>query len=300
MKYLMLFFVIIFTGCNPNGLKPVKIENQPVLSVEKFNEMKSAIKGLGECNDSVEKFILDNKSIYYANADFYSVYIDYSFNCKAQTKQKILRYPNAGNKKVVTDIVEQDGKKYLKDVKTKEIVGELSYDVTYDVNATNVALEYFFTNVVYFQNRLDLIDGVIYVSRKAELWDKHYRALVAKLILSKKYDHHWYTTHDKAMHPFTQKDFLYKFQSDVAKLISIGEDKTNELVLKVSLKMIDLYPKSIYGYSNVAYIAYINKEYKKAKKYFEKALELEPNDEVIKKNLATLEKTKKNLNIVIH
>ncbi len=299
MKYLMLFVVLVFTGCN-KYVKPANKENQPVLSVEKFDEIKSGIKGLGECDEGVSEFISSDKQIYITDPDFYNIYIDYSFNCKAQTKQKIIRYPNAGNKKVVTDIVEQNGKKYLKDIKTQKIVGELSYDVTYDVNATNVALDDFNNNIQHFKNRLDLIDGAIYVSRKTKLWDKHYNALVNKLVISKHNNHKWLTTHDEKLHPFTQKDFLYKFQADITKLISIGEDKTNDVVLKVSLKMIDLYPKSVYGYSNVAYIAYINKEYKKAKEYFTKALEFSPDDTVIKKNLETLEKTKKNLNIEIN
>lgn len=299
MKYIALFLVVLFTGCNPNNVKPVKQMNQPSLSVDKFNEIKSNIHGLGECDENVDEFISENKQKYHFDADFYNVYIDYSFNCKAKKEQKIVRYPNSGNKKFVTDIVEQDGKKLLKDIKTKEIVGELKYDVTYDINATEVALDDFFKNIAYFQDRLDLIDGAILVSRKTKLWSEHCKALETKLTMSKKYDHKWLTTHNEALQPYTEKDFLYKFQEDITKLIKINKEEVDDVILKVSLKMIDLYPKSVYGYSNIGYIAYKNKEYKKAKKYFSEALEILPNDKVIKKNLVTIDKKKKNLNIEI-
>ena len=64
---------------------------------------------------------------------------------------------------------------------------------------------------------------------------------------------------------------------------------------EVSDTMIKEYPNVIYGYSNLGalYLAYQN--YELAEEYLNKAIAIDPEDKIVKRNLDLLEKKKKTI-----
>jgi tetratricopeptide (TPR) repeat protein len=49
--------------------------------------------------------------------------------------------------------------------------------------------------------------------------------------------------------------------------------------------LIQYYPNKVYGYAKLGSLYSATKRYDEAKKYYEKALEVDPNDEVVRANL---------------
>jgi Flp pilus assembly protein TadD len=60
------------------------------------------------------------------------------------------------------------------------------------------------------------------------------------------------------------------------------------LLNNVSEALIQYYPNKVYGYANLGSLYGATKRHDEARKYYEKALEVDPGDEIIKGNLGHL------------
>ena len=60
------------------------------------------------------------------------------------------------------------------------------------------------------------------------------------------------------------------------------------MLINVSEALIQYYPNKVYGYANLGSLYGATKQYDKARKYYEKALEIDPNDLIVKNNLENI------------
>lgn len=68
----------------------------------------------------------------------------------------------------------------------------------------------------------------------------------------------------------------------------VGSMEGDRLLVNVSEALIQYYPNKVYGYANLGALYSATKRYDEARKYYEKALEIDPDDEVVKENLQHL------------
>jgi tetratricopeptide (TPR) repeat protein len=80
----------------------------------------------------------------------------------------------------------------------------------------------------------------------------------------------------------------------IAMLFRLESEESDRLFINVSEELIQYYPNKVYGYANLGSLYSATKRYNEARKYYEKALEVDPSDEVVRANLKHLNE-KKNL-----
>jgi tetratricopeptide (TPR) repeat protein len=59
-------------------------------------------------------------------------------------------------------------------------------------------------------------------------------------------------------------------------------------LINVFQALIEYYPNKVYGYANLGLLYGATKRYDEARKYYEKALEIDSSDEVVRANLKHL------------
>jgi tetratricopeptide (TPR) repeat protein len=73
-----------------------------------------------------------------------------------------------------------------------------------------------------------------------------------------------------------------------AMLFRLESGKGVRLLINVCEALIQYYPNKVYGYANLGSLYGATKRYDEARKYYEKALEVDMGDEVVKINLELL------------
>jgi tetratricopeptide (TPR) repeat protein len=73
-----------------------------------------------------------------------------------------------------------------------------------------------------------------------------------------------------------------------AMLFRLESEEGDRLFISVSEALIQYYPNKVYGYANLGSLYGATKRYDEARKYYEKALEVNPSDEVVNMSLERL------------
>lgn len=267
-KSIILFFVFVLISVCLSAIDK-----------EKFNEVMAELKL--EKYDAVENFINANKEELKADPEYYVILLNYSLK-KGRQSHVVL---SAGKPK--------EGDLTLKKSGTDETVGHLDEEVEIDeklildaISRTKIGLE-------SFKNRLDIHLGVVSLAANIKRWDLVGEQLISILSISKAIDNKWKWGYIGELDSNPKKFMLETVQSKVFALF-YAEDKTaDEMMIKISNKMIEIYPKIIFGYSNLATLHLAKEEFEQAEKYFNQALSIDPKDEIVLSNLQKLKELKK-------
>jgi tetratricopeptide (TPR) repeat protein len=73
-----------------------------------------------------------------------------------------------------------------------------------------------------------------------------------------------------------------------AMLFRLESEEGDRLLINVSEALIQYYPNEVYGYANLGSLYAATKRYDEARKYYEKALEVDSSDLIVKKNLENI------------
>jgi tetratricopeptide (TPR) repeat protein len=73
-----------------------------------------------------------------------------------------------------------------------------------------------------------------------------------------------------------------------AMLFRLESEEGDRLLVNVSEAWIQYYPNKVYGYANLGSLYGATKRYDEARKYYKKALGVDPSDSVVKMNLKRL------------
>ena len=144
--------------------------------------------------------------------------------------------------------------------------------------------------ILKFPNRLDLYFGLATTYLYIDQPDQMINIVEMAMKQSTKNKNMWLWTGDEQVPDSI--DYMYeRVQEDFARFWTADDLERTERVAQMAVKY---YPTRAEYWNNMGAVAMWKNDKKKAMKYFQKALKLNPNDELIKDNIEYLEKALKS------
>ena len=173
------------------------------------------------------------------------------------------------------------------DIQTGEIAGYIVGSTHYDEEDIIKAVEYLDRGIKIAPNRLDIHFGKIHILNEIENYKDAGQALRAVLEISKKNNNEWFWINNEKMEN-TEHHFLHVIQPYYGAWLKADTKESLAQVKQCAEKQIELYPKHIYAYNNLAVSHYAQGQSQEALRYFLQAEKIEPNDSRVLFNLAHL------------
>lgn len=225
----------------------------------------------------VKSYLENHQEQYRNDPDYYVILLNYTRVVADQSHQVIARGEA------------RDGDLEIRDSKTGKPVGFMGRRGGYDSSMIRDAIEQTEEALPNFKSRLDVHIGMAYLAEEIKDWKMLSRLLMTTLDMSEEIDNKWTWGSLNHMKGAPKEFMLNNIETRVRAMFYEDSDKADQALVRVSKKLINTYPKSIYGYANLGSYFLIKKQYGKAESYYKKALEIDPNDEVVKANYKKLE-----------
>jgi hypothetical protein len=145
----------------------------------------------------------------------------------------------------------------------------------------------------YFKSRLDIHFGIVAAVERIMRWDIVGDQLVTMLETSKEINNQWIWGPVGSMSGKPKEFMIQNILPRTASLFRVDSEIADRAFIKVSQKLIDIYPDLIYGYANLGALYLAKKEYSLAEKYLKQASQIDPNDEIVRGNLKRLRDERK-------
>jgi tetratricopeptide (TPR) repeat protein len=249
---------------------------------EKFNQIISLISE-GEL-EAAKNEIDELKKTSSDDAEYYVLIFNYYFQ-------------KAHNSYISLQTEEPKDSLYIeiRDTSNQNVVGYLAENVEYDLTIINEGLEQFKPALQIFPNRLDLFFGLVHLAHKCKLYSDLKNGLLKILDLSKSNNNLWLWSFNEKLDEDPKDFMLNNIQAYLNKLFQEENLSSDSIIVSVSDKMIEIYPKIIYGYNNLGAINYFNKNYSVSMEYFLEAEKINPQDILVLANLAQLSKLQNDI-----
>lgn len=231
--------------------------------------------------DEVENFLNENELSLQKDPEYYVILLNYVISKGDLSGVTVAKGKPQGN-----DLV-------LQDMNTGEAVGFFGYRERYDEKLLLDAISKTQNALMFFKSRLHIRLGIVAAAKKIKRWDIVGDQLVETLKVSKENNNNWVWGSINSMGSNPKEFMIENIQSDIAKLFRLEDTVADDALIRISETMIACYPEIIYGYSNLGVLYLAKKEYIKADEYLKKALQIDPDDEIVKANVETLKKNHK-------
>ncbi len=148
--------------------------------------------------------------------------------------------------------------------------------------------------------------GLVYVCETVELYDKMTISLINIMTTMKEINNQWLWSFSKPLQENPYEFILENVQSRVLALFNSDFPEKNIFIDKISKSMVEHFPQSTYGYTNLGYLNINTENYNKSIEYLLKAYNLDSKDIIVIANLARayslnkeVSKAKKYYNLMI-
>lgn len=182
----------------------------------------------------------------------------------------------------------QDGDYELTKVDDPNIKGFMREHVSFDKDAVIKVIRQVQSNLQSFPEYLDIQVGIAVVSSRMGEWQIATDQLINLLKVSREIDNDWKWGKVGGMEGEPQEFMLESVLPYGSQLFRMQTPETDQLLVRLSETLIQYYPKKVYGYANLGSFYAVTGKKDKAREYYEKALEISPNDEVVRANLKKL------------
>jgi tetratricopeptide (TPR) repeat protein len=199
--------------------------------------------------------------------------LNYSFN-KARTTRFTTGLGDANEGDF--ELTSKDGKN------TKGFLREI---VSFDEVSILEAVRNAQTNLKSFPNQLDIHFGIVTITQNIGEYSVMADQLISMLKISKEIDNKWQWGKVSSMEGDPEEFMIQGLLPRTAMLFRLESEEGDRLLINVSEALIQYYPNKVYGYANLGSLYGATKRYDEARKYYEKALEVDPGDLVVQENL---------------
>ena len=226
--------------------------------------------------DVVETYLAEERATATTDPDYTVLLLNYSFN-KARSTHFTTGLGVA--KKGDFELTSLDGnntKGFLREV--------VSFDEISILESLRIAQD----NLRFFPNQLDIHFGIVSIAQNIGEHSVMADQLISMLKTSKEIDNKWQWGKVGSMEGDPEEFMIQGLLPRTAMLFRLESEEGDRLLINVSEALIQYYPNKVYGYANLGSLYGATKRYDEARKYYEKALEVDPNDEVVMKNFKRL------------
>jgi tetratricopeptide (TPR) repeat protein len=226
--------------------------------------------------DVVEAYLAEERATATTDPDYTVLLLNYSFN-KARTTHLTtgLGVAKKGDYEL-TSLDGQNTKGFLREV--------VSFDEVSILEAVLISQD----NLRSFPNQLDIHFGIIAITQNIGELSVMADQLISMLKTSKEIDNKWQWGKVGSMEGDPEEFMIQGLLPRTAVLFRLESEEGDRLLINVSEALIQYYPNKVYGYANLGSLYGATKRYDEARKYYEKALEVDPGDEVVRANLKHL------------
>ena len=165
--------------------------------------------------------------------------------------------------------------------------------VRYDVEFITSAIRETQQALVFFKDRLDVHLFIASTAIEIQRMDIAGDQLVLVLKRSKENNNAWISTLNNPMSGDPKKKMINNVLNRLGKLFYAKSAEGDAALEKVSNALIQFYPDLVYGYAYLGSLNLAKKKYDIARKYYNQALSIAPNDEFILSNLKLLNQQEK-------
>ena len=263
MKYLLLSLSLCLCCYNVSALE--QDEFQFLLDSIKQNKL-----------DIVQTYLAEERATATTDPDYTVLLLNYSFS-KARSTHFTTGLGEA--KKGDFELTSLDGnntKGFLREV--------VSFDEVSILESLRIAQD----NLKFFPNQLDIHFGIASIAQNIGEHSVMADQLISMLKTSKEIDNKWQWGKVGSMEGDPEEFMIQGLLPRTAMLFRLESEEGDRLLINVSEALIQYYPNKVYGYANLGSLYGANKRYDEARKYYEKALEADPDDEIVKENLEHL------------
>ena len=244
------------------------------ISNEEFDKLISDIQT--KDFKSIESYIKTNKGS--KDPEYYVLLLNYSYS-KGKSSQLVL---GSGDP--------EEGDLSLQSEETGKTSGFLGERVTYNKELIISGIKESKSALKKFPQRLDIHLGIVAISSRIKEWELVGDQLVTVLKVSGEIDNKWTWGRIGSMQGEPEEFMIQSILSNTYAFFRLNNEIGDNELEKVSKALIQYYPNKIYGYANMGTLYMAKKDYKKAEKYYKKALTIDNTDEIILSNLEHLKK----------
>lgn len=257
MKYL-LPLALIFLSTSIFAIDSLKCDQIYLLmDGKKWDEAKSEIDAVKDLDDP----------------EYYALLLNYYFGKAESSSISIVTDPPMGDESSPS-FTDSTGQKYY-----------LAANPSYDTTLIAEGLELFKPSLEKFPSRLDLQFGYVFAAQQFGYYEDAESCMMNILKISKEINNGWLWSYNAPL-PNAEASMLSQTQAMVYRLFRAEKPEADSVILRVSGRMMELYPESAYGYNNIGSLYNMKSSYDKALVYFLKAYKAAPNDALVMANLA--------------
>jgi len=185
----------------------------------------------------------------------------------------------------------QEGDYELTKVDEPNIKGFMREHISFDKEAVIDVIRQAQDNLQSFPEYLDIQLGIAAVASRMGEWQIATEQLINLLKVSREIDNNWTWGKVGGMADDTPEEFMIQSVLPYSsKLFRLETPETDQMLVQLSEALVQYYPKRVYGYANLGSFYAVTGKKDKAREYYQKALEINPNDEVVRANLDRLVK----------
>jgi len=265
VKYLLLSLSLCLCTYNASALE--QDEFQFLLDSIKQNNL-----------DIVQTYLAEERATATTDPDYTVLLLNYSFT-KARTTHFTTGLGEA--KKGDYELTSLDGNN------TKGFLREIvSFDEVSILESLRIAQD----NLKFFPHQLDIHFGIASIAQNIGEHSVVADQLISMLKTSKEIDNKWQWGKVGSMEGDPEEFMIQGLLPRTAMLYRLETEEGDRLLINVSEALIQYYPNKVYGYANLGSLYGATKRYDEARKYYEKALEVDPSDEVVKQNIDNIKR----------
>jgi tetratricopeptide (TPR) repeat protein len=171
-----------------------------------------------------------------------------------------------------------------------KIKGFIREQVNFDSQAIRSAIHQAQTNLKSFPEYLDIYLGIAAVASRVGEWQVAADQLIEMLKVSREINNQWKWGKVGGMSDEPEEFMIQGLLPYGSHLLRLESPEGDRQLIRVSEALIQYYPKKVYGYAYRGSVYAATGKTDKAREYYEKALKIDPNDEVVKGNIENLAK----------